>query len=95
MTATGAAFPIGIDFGGSGIKGAPVDLEKGEFAAERVRIDTPSPSTPEAVTQVFVELLTSFPDSMTTAGPWICCRPSSTTGASLTGRTTTETRAGT
>src|SRR3954454_6567217 len=66
MTATGAAVPIGIDFGGSGIKGAPVDLEKGEFAAERVRIDTPTPSTPEAVTQVFVELLTSFPDS---AGP--------------------------
>ena len=32
MTATGAAVPIGIDFGGSGIKGAPVDLEKGEFA---------------------------------------------------------------
>ena len=63
MTATGAAVPIGIDFGGSGIKGAPVDLEKGEFAAERVRIDTPSPSTPEAVTQVFVELLTSFPES--------------------------------
>jgi polyphosphate glucokinase len=62
-TATGSAVPFGIDFGGSGIKGAPVDLEKGEFAAERVRIDTPSPSTPEAVTQVFVELLTSFPDS--------------------------------
>ena len=32
---------LGIDIGGSGIKGAPVDLIKGEFAAERVRIDTP------------------------------------------------------
>ena len=29
---------VGVDIGGSGIKGAPVDLDKGEFAAERVRI---------------------------------------------------------
>src|SRR3954462_13399026 len=55
--------PFGIDFGGTGIKGAPVDLERGEFAAERERIRTPSPSTPEAVTEVFVELLGRFPDS--------------------------------
>ena len=49
--------PFGIDFGGSGIKGAPVDLEAGDFAAERVRIKTPKPSTPEAVAGVFAELL--------------------------------------
>ena len=58
-----ANLPFGIDFGGTGIKGAPVDLDKGEFAAERERIGTPSPSTPEAVTEVFVELLGRFPDS--------------------------------
>src|SRR4051794_35899790 len=63
MTATGAATPFGIDFGGSGIKGAPVDLARGEFTAERVRIDTPDPSTPKAVADVFVELLAAFPDS--------------------------------
>src|SRR3954454_17844381 len=63
MTATGAAVPFGIDFGGTGIKGAPVDLEKGDFAAERVRIDTPHPSTPKAVAEVFVQLLASFRDS--------------------------------
>jgi polyphosphate glucokinase len=63
MTATGSALPFGIDFGGSGIKGAPVDIEKGEFAAERVRIDTPQPSTPEAVAEVFAELLAKFPSS--------------------------------
>ena len=40
---------LGIDVGGSGIKGAPVDLETGQLLAERVRIDTPSPSTPQAV----------------------------------------------
>ncbi len=55
--------PFGIDFGGSGIKGAPVDLEKGEFAEERVRIDTPQPATPEAVAEVFAELLARFDDS--------------------------------
>ena len=36
------ADPIGIDFGGSGIKAAPVDLATGEFSAERERIDTPA-----------------------------------------------------
>ena len=41
--------PIGIDFGGTGIKAAPVDLEEGAFAADRERIDTPQPATPEAV----------------------------------------------
>jgi polyphosphate glucokinase len=58
--------PFGIDFGGTGIKGAPVDLGSGDFAAERVRIKTPQPSTPERVAEVFVELLAAFPDS---AGP--------------------------
>lgn len=58
-----ADLPFGIDFGGTGIKGAPVDLERGEFAAERERIKTPSPSTPEAVAEVFVDLLGRFPDS--------------------------------
>lgn len=54
---------FGIDFGGTGIKGAPVDLATGEFAEERVRFKTPEHSTPEAVAEVFVELLAQFPDS--------------------------------
>ena len=58
-----ADLPFGIDFGGTGIKGAPVDLEQGEFAAERERIQTPSPSTPEAIAEIFVDLLARFPDS--------------------------------
>ncbi len=57
------ADPIGIDFGGSGIKAAPVDLASGEFSAERERIDTPEKSTPEAVAEVMVELLDRFDDS--------------------------------
>lgn len=40
---------IGIDVGGSGIKAAVVDVEAGRFRSERLRIATPSPSTPEAV----------------------------------------------
>jgi len=60
--------PFGIDFGGSGIKGAPVDLGTGDFAAERVRIKTPKPSTPEAVAGVFAELLASFDDSTGSVG---------------------------
>ena len=59
----GSGLPFGIDFGGSGIKGAPVDLEKGDFAEERVRIDTPQPATPDAVAEVFVQLLGRFDDS--------------------------------
>jgi polyphosphate glucokinase len=51
---------FGIDIGGSGIKGAPVDLSTGELAAERLRIATPQPSTPEAVADTVAELLASF-----------------------------------
>lgn len=49
---------FGIDFGGTGIKGAPVDLASGAFAGERVRIKTPSPSTPEAVADVVAQVIT-------------------------------------
>jgi polyphosphate glucokinase len=60
--------PFGIDFGGSGIKGAPVDLGPGDFAADRVKIKTPQPSKPEAVADVLVELLGRFPDSTGSVG---------------------------
>src|SRR4051794_31539307 len=43
---------FGVDIGGSGIKGCPVDLETGELIGERLRIETPQPSTPEAVYDV-------------------------------------------
>lgn len=51
---------FGIDIGGSGIKGAPVDLSTGELAADRVRIATPQPSTPEAVADAVADLIGSF-----------------------------------
>ena len=40
---------IGVDVGGSGIKAAVVDVEAGRFRSERLRVPTPTPSTPEAV----------------------------------------------
>lgn len=51
---------LGIDIGGSGIKGAPVDIEKGILLAERHRIPTPQPATPEAVAHTVKELVEHF-----------------------------------
>ena len=48
---------FGIDVGGSGIKGAPVDTETGELVAERERIKTPKPATPEAIARTAVEVV--------------------------------------
>jgi polyphosphate glucokinase len=55
-----AASTLGIDIGGTGIKAAPVNLATGEFAAERVKLDTPHPATPEAVAACVVESLAGF-----------------------------------
>ena len=51
---------LGIDIGGSGIKGAPVNTKTGELLAERLRIDTPSPSTPRSVLAATRELVEHF-----------------------------------
>ena len=50
MIETAQAF--GVDIGGSGIKAAPVNLEKGEFAEPRLKILTPEVSTPKAVGEI-------------------------------------------
>ena len=55
--------PIGIDVGGTGMKAAPVDLERGDFAADRVRERTPQPATPEAVAATIRDLVASFEGS--------------------------------
>ncbi len=47
----------GIDVGGSGIKGAPVDTKRGEFLMDRVRIKTPKPATAEAIVRTTVEVV--------------------------------------
>jgi len=54
------AHALGVDIGGSGIKAAPVDLSTGTLTAERVKLDTPHPSLPDAVAAVVRELVTGF-----------------------------------
>ena len=51
---------FGVDVGGSGIKGAPVDLEKGELATDRVRLETPQPATVKHVVKVIGEVVKQF-----------------------------------
>jgi polyphosphate glucokinase len=51
---------FGVDIGGSGIKGCTVDLGTGELVGERVRIDTPQPSTPDAVYEVVSRVVGEF-----------------------------------
>ncbi|HEY7278292.1 MAG TPA: ROK family protein [Trebonia sp.] len=51
---------FGIDIGGTGIKGAPVDLATGKLVTDRKKIATPHPATPEAVAEVVKEVAQSF-----------------------------------
>ena len=51
---------LGIDIGGSGIKGAPVDVTTGKLLADRQKIETPRPALPEAVRDVVKKLTASF-----------------------------------
>lgn len=51
---------LGIDVGGSGIKGAPVDTRTGRLLAPRYRVDTPAPATPAAVTRALVRVVRHF-----------------------------------
>jgi polyphosphate glucokinase len=55
---------IGIDFGGSGIKGAVVDLRTGQFVGDRIRIPTPQPSVPREVVAVMDSLVRRLLDAM-------------------------------
>ncbi len=48
---------LGIDIGGSGIKGSLVDIRTGEMQGERLRLATPQPATPEAVADTFAQLV--------------------------------------
>lgn len=51
---------MGIDIGGSGIKGAPVDLDTGTLAEDRYRIPTPQPAKPELVGDVVADIAKNF-----------------------------------
>jgi polyphosphate glucokinase len=62
---------LGVDIGGSGVKGAPVNIETGELAADRHRIPTPSPATPKSVAKTLSKLTKHFDWS----GPMGCGFP--------------------
>jgi polyphosphate glucokinase len=51
---------MGIDVGGSGIKGVPVDLETGEFVGERYRLPTPESATPDEVAETIAKIVKHF-----------------------------------
>ena len=56
----GPVVRLGIDIGGTGIKGAPVDLATGELVGERFRLDTPKGAQPDDVDAVVKHVADSF-----------------------------------
>ncbi|MEP2772746.1 MAG: polyphosphate--glucose phosphotransferase [Fulvivirga sp.] len=51
---------LGIDIGGTGIKGAIVDVKNGKLVSDRFRIATPKPATPNKVSEVINEIKNHF-----------------------------------
>ena len=51
---------FGVDIGGSGIKGAVVDLDTGALVGDRFKVGTPQPSTPQAVAESVGEIVSHF-----------------------------------
>jgi polyphosphate glucokinase len=51
---------LGIDIGGSGVKGAPVDTVRGELLAERYRVPTPQPSVVSSVIEAAADVASRF-----------------------------------
>ncbi len=51
---------LGIDVGGTGIKGAIVDIKKGELVSKRIKYGTPQPATPDDMIEVMKKLVLDF-----------------------------------
>jgi polyphosphate glucokinase len=51
---------LGIDVGGSGVKGAIVDTQRGELLTERYRVKTPHPATPQAMAEAVARVVHHF-----------------------------------
>ena len=54
------SYVLGIDIGGSGVKGGIVDIKKGELVGERVRIPTPKSHEPKAVVEAIAQIAHTF-----------------------------------
>jgi polyphosphate glucokinase len=70
---------VGIDIGGTGIKGAPVDVATGTLTTSRIRLLTPLPATPAAVADVVATLV----EQLDVAGPVGLTLPGVVTGGVL------------
>ncbi|HWH26955.1 MAG TPA: ROK family protein [Pseudolysinimonas sp.] len=55
-----ASLAIGIDIGGTGIKGAVVDLDSGELVSDRVKVSTPEGGAPADIVAVVVDMISGF-----------------------------------
>lgn len=64
---------LGVDVGGSGVKGALVDPSSGRLVGERIRIATPRPATPAAVAEVVARLSASWPPGSEGVEPVFGC----------------------
>lgn len=76
---------LGIDVGGSGIKGAPVDLATGRLLLERHKVLTPRPATPDAVAATVAALVAQFdaPDEIGVAVPAVVKEGTTLTAANI------------
>jgi len=66
------ALAVGIDIGGTGIKGALVDTERGELAGDRVKVATPDGGDPDAVLAVVAEMVAGFGDAAAGVPVGVC-----------------------
>lgn len=62
---------LGIDIGGSGIKGAIVDCSNGTLLTDRLRVETPTPATPETIGKALRSML----ETLDWRGPVGCTFP--------------------
>jgi polyphosphate glucokinase len=53
---------IGIDIGGTGIKGALVDTKNGELLSSRIKLETPAGGEPEAIAEVVAQIVSQLTD---------------------------------
>ena len=67
-----AKVAIGIDIGGTGIKGALVDVKNGELVGERLRVDTPAGGRPNDIALVVKELIASLDPASKSVAIGIC-----------------------
>lgn len=74
MAATTRNLAIGIDIGGTGIKGALVDVATGELVSERLKVATPAGGEPDAIVAEVTAMVDRFGDT-TGAVPVGVCFP--------------------